>query len=42
MFLHEEYATDIAEMYPNARVTLLHSRTRLMPRFEGALHGEGT
>lgn len=29
-------------MYPSARITLLHSRARLMPKFEGALHGEGT
>ncbi|KAJ7607785.1 hypothetical protein DFH06DRAFT_1111764 [Mycena polygramma] len=35
-----QFATDIAEVYPEKRVTLLHSRARLLPRFDGAMHTE--
>ncbi|PCH34901.1 iron uptake cluster protein [Wolfiporia cocos MD-104 SS10] len=35
-----QYATDIAEVYPHKRVTLLHSRKQLMPRFSERLHSE--
>ncbi|CDO72029.1 hypothetical protein BN946_scf184943.g64 [Trametes cinnabarina] len=35
-----QYATDIAEIYPATRVTLLHSRHRLLPRFDEAMHAE--
>ncbi|KAJ7666838.1 hypothetical protein DFH06DRAFT_252174 [Mycena polygramma] len=35
-----QFATDIAEVYPEKRVTLLHSRHRLLPRFDGAMHTE--
>ncbi|KAI9060789.1 iron uptake cluster protein [Trametes sanguinea] len=35
-----QYATDIAEIYPATRVTLLHSRHRLLPRFDEAMHTE--
>lgn len=36
-----EYATDIATVYPSKNVTLLHSRDRLLPRFNPAMHTEG-
>ncbi|KAJ7482678.1 FAD/NAD-P-binding domain-containing protein [Mycena latifolia] len=35
-----QFATDIAALHPGARVTLLHSRARLLPRFDERLHGE--
>ncbi|KII84921.1 hypothetical protein PLICRDRAFT_117059 [Plicaturopsis crispa FD-325 SS-3] len=35
-----QYATDIAAVYPSKRVTLLHSRHRLLPRFDEAMHAE--
>ncbi|KAJ7788844.1 hypothetical protein B0H13DRAFT_2299141, partial [Mycena leptocephala] len=34
-----EFASDIASVHPTKRVTLLHSRARLLPRFDGG--GEG-
>lgn len=37
-----EFATDIAAIYPNKKVTLLHSRDRLLPRFDEGMHMEGT
>ena len=39
--LRTEFATDIAAVYPQKRVTLLHSRSRLLPRFDNAMHEEG-
>ncbi|GJE90645.1 hypothetical protein PsYK624_067890 [Phanerochaete sordida] len=35
-----QYSTDIAEVWPNKRVTLLHSRKQLLPRFNEAMHEE--
>ncbi|KAJ3565920.1 hypothetical protein NP233_g7332 [Leucocoprinus birnbaumii] len=35
-----QFATDIAAIYPNKKVTLLHSRDRLLPRFDEAMHYE--
>ncbi|KAH9927882.1 iron uptake cluster protein [Amylocystis lapponica] len=35
-----QYATDIAEVYPTTHVTLLHSRERLLPKFEQQMHDE--
>ncbi|KAI0773064.1 hypothetical protein BD413DRAFT_538824 [Trametes elegans] len=35
-----QYATDIAEIFPATRVTLLHSRPRLLPRFDEGMHTE--
>ncbi|OBZ73235.1 Apoptosis-inducing factor B [Grifola frondosa] len=35
-----QYATDIAEIYPAKRVTLLHSRSALLPRFDQSMHVE--
>ncbi|KAI0656066.1 FAD/NAD-P-binding domain-containing protein [Cubamyces menziesii] len=35
-----QYATDIAEIYPGTQVTLLHSRHRLLPRFDEGMHTE--
>ncbi|KAF8641752.1 hypothetical protein AX16_009829 [Volvariella volvacea WC 439] len=35
-----QFATDIAAVYPQKRVTLLHSRNRLLPRFDEAMHTE--
>ncbi|KAJ7648061.1 hypothetical protein FB45DRAFT_1052428 [Roridomyces roridus] len=35
-----QFATDIAAIYPGKPVTLLHSRHRLLPRFDPALHTE--
>jgi len=37
-----EFASDIAAVYPRKPVTLLHSRSRLLPRFDKALGEEGT
>ena len=39
-FNKTEYAADIAEVYPNKTVTLLHSRHRLLPRFDEPMHDE--
>lgn len=36
-----EFVTDIAAIYPSKNVTLLHSRRRLLPRFDPAMHTEG-
>ncbi|KAH9915636.1 iron uptake cluster protein [Amylocystis lapponica] len=33
-----QYAADIAEVFPSKRVTLLHSRAQLMPRFNKEMH----
>ncbi|KAI0824370.1 FAD/NAD-P-binding domain-containing protein [Trametes gibbosa] len=35
-----QYATDIAEIHPGSQVTLLHSRHRLLPRFDDGMHTE--
>ncbi|KAJ7071559.1 hypothetical protein C8F01DRAFT_1111045 [Mycena amicta] len=35
-----QFATDIAAIHPEKRVTLLHSRARLLPRFDTAMHTE--
>ncbi|TCD67840.1 hypothetical protein EIP91_011902 [Steccherinum ochraceum] len=35
-----QYATDIADIYPSKTVTLLHSRPRLLPRFDESMHAE--
>ncbi|KAG6335014.1 hypothetical protein ID866_4072 [Astraeus odoratus] len=35
-----EFASDIAALYPRKRVTLLHSRSQLLPRFDPALGDE--
>ncbi|KZP24020.1 FAD/NAD(P)-binding domain-containing protein [Athelia psychrophila] len=35
-----QYATDIAAVHPGKRVTLLHSRHRLLPRFDPSMHSE--
>jgi len=35
-----QYATDIAEVFPDKPVTLLHSRKRLLPRFDEEMHDE--
>ncbi|KAG2136598.1 uncharacterized protein EDB93DRAFT_1302934 [Suillus bovinus] len=35
-----QFATDIAAIYPHKRVTLLHSRHRLLPKFDHAVHEE--
>lgn len=35
-----QFATDIAAVYPQKRVTLLHSRHRLLPKFDNAIHEE--
>ncbi|KAH8105108.1 hypothetical protein BXZ70DRAFT_919414 [Cristinia sonorae] len=35
-----QFATDIADIYPDKTVTLLHSRERLLPRFHEAMHTE--
>ncbi|KAG2366112.1 hypothetical protein BDR07DRAFT_1607088 [Suillus spraguei] len=35
-----QFATDIAAVYPQKRVTLLHSRRRLLPKFDDAIHEE--
>ncbi|KAF8997387.1 hypothetical protein BDQ17DRAFT_1391895 [Cyathus striatus] len=37
-----EIATDIKAVYPAKRVKLLHSRDRLLPRFDVQMHIEGT
>ncbi|KAJ7687843.1 hypothetical protein B0H17DRAFT_1069429 [Mycena rosella] len=35
-----QFATDIAAIHPTTSVTLLHSRTRLLPRFDERMHSE--
>ncbi|KAG6918008.1 hypothetical protein DXG01_017018 [Tephrocybe rancida] len=35
-----QFATDIATVHPTKKVTLLHSRKRLLPRFDEAMHTE--
>lgn len=35
-----QYATDIASVHPEKQVTLLHSRHRLLPRFDQSMHSE--
>ncbi|KIK70490.1 hypothetical protein GYMLUDRAFT_89519 [Collybiopsis luxurians FD-317 M1] len=35
-----QFATDISEIYPDKTVTLLHSRHRLLPRFDEKMHNE--
>ncbi|KAG1896745.1 uncharacterized protein F5891DRAFT_1052000 [Suillus fuscotomentosus] len=35
-----QFASDIAAIYPQKRVTLLHSRRRLLPKFDEAVHEE--
>ncbi|TFK72298.1 FAD/NAD(P)-binding domain-containing protein [Pluteus cervinus] len=35
-----QYATDIAAVHPTKKITLLHSRDRLLPRFDEAMHVE--
>ncbi|GBE85966.1 iron uptake cluster protein [Sparassis latifolia] len=35
-----QYATDVADAYPTKRVTLLHSRAQLLPRFDEGMHKE--
>lgn len=35
-----QFATDIADVYPEKRVTLLHSRAQLLPRFMPEMHDE--
>ncbi len=39
---HLEFATDLKEVYPEKSITLLHSRTRLMPIYPIAVHIAGT
>ncbi|KAF7985474.1 hypothetical protein HWV62_5243 [Athelia sp. TMB] len=35
-----QYASDIAAVHPGKKVTLLHSRLQLLPRFDPAMHSE--
>ncbi|KAK7007349.1 hypothetical protein R3P38DRAFT_3212336 [Favolaschia claudopus] len=35
-----QFATNIASVYPGKPVTLSHSRTRLLPRFDSEMHAE--
>ncbi|KAF9467049.1 hypothetical protein BDZ94DRAFT_1249507 [Collybia nuda] len=35
-----QFTTDIAAVHPTKQVTLLHSRDRLLPRFDEAMHAE--
>ena len=35
-----EYATDIADVFPQKRVTLLHSRKQLLPKYKQSMHDE--
>lgn len=35
-----EFASDIKDVYPEKHVTLLHSRSRLLPRFDPLMHNE--
>ena len=36
-----EFATDINALYPTKSITLLHSRRRLLPKFDEEMHYEG-
>ncbi|KAF9232991.1 hypothetical protein BU15DRAFT_54458 [Melanogaster broomeanus] len=38
--IRDNFASDIAAIYPRKRVTLLHSRSNLLPRFDEALGDE--
>lgn len=40
-YIYIEFASDIAAVYPQKRVTLLHSRHRLLPKFDDTVHEEG-
>ena len=40
--LSTEFATDIADVYPNKEVALVHSRDQLLPRFDKWMHDAGT
>ncbi|KDR71582.1 hypothetical protein GALMADRAFT_74880 [Galerina marginata CBS 339.88] len=35
-----QFATDIKSVYPTKKITLLHSRSRLLPRFDEKMHEE--
>ncbi|EGN97542.1 hypothetical protein SERLA73DRAFT_92683 [Serpula lacrymans var. lacrymans S7.3] len=35
-----QFASDIAAVYPNKQVTLIHSRRRLLPKFDESIHTE--
>ncbi|KAL0949534.1 hypothetical protein HGRIS_009584 [Hohenbuehelia grisea] len=35
-----QFATDIADIYPSKKVTLLHSRTRVLPKYTQPMHDE--
>jgi len=35
-----QFASDIKDVYPEKHVTLLHSRSRLLPRFDPLMHSE--
>ncbi|KZS95167.1 hypothetical protein SISNIDRAFT_439211 [Sistotremastrum niveocremeum HHB9708] len=35
-----QFASDIKDVYPEKNVTLLHSRSRLLPRFDCVMHSE--
>lgn len=35
-----EFTTDIAAVHPTKKVTLLHSRSRLLPRYDEGMHNE--
>ena len=35
-----EYASDIAAVHPGKKVTLMHSRQQLLPRFDPSMHTE--
>ncbi|KAI0338798.1 iron uptake cluster protein [Trametopsis cervina] len=35
-----QFASDIVDIFPGTRVTLLHSRSQLLPRFDIAMHDE--
>jgi apoptosis-inducing factor 2 len=37
-----QFATDIAAIHPSKNITLLHSRNRLLPRFNERMHTEST
>lgn len=37
-----QFASDIKDLYPEKQVTLLHSRSRLLPRFDPLMHSEIT
>lgn len=37
-----QYATDISAVHPEKQITLLHSRHRLLPKFDESMHSEST